>query len=71
MEQNREYIKIWLNNNTTLTNGIMSFPETIIEHQGEQIFELVTNLMGGKNSKLTELQPSEPKSTNIITPDII
>lgn len=49
MEYSKEHIKTWLNNNVVLSDNIMSFPETIVEHQGDQLFELLSNLQGGKN----------------------
>ena len=48
IEYTKESIKIWLNGNVLATN-IQSFPETISEHHGSEIFELLAFLAGGKN----------------------
>ncbi len=48
IEYTKESIKIWLNGNILSTN-IQSFPETIADQNGTQLFELLQFLAGGKN----------------------
>jgi hypothetical protein len=48
LEENCEFIKRWLSFNV-LTQGLQSFPATIIEHNGSEIFELISFLTGRAN----------------------
>lgn len=48
LEQNVEFLARWLNF-YVLPSSIESFPNSIIEHQGAEIFELITFLSGKTN----------------------
>jgi len=45
LESNLEFVTRWMNSNV-LTSNIQSFPTTIVEHNGHEIFELITFLTG-------------------------
>ena len=48
LDYSKDVLKTWLNQNV-LTQNIMQFPETIIEHQGQELFDLLSFVAGGKN----------------------
>lgn len=45
VENSKEFIKSWLNANI-LTQNIQSFPEGIVEHNGEQLYQILVFLCG-------------------------
>ena len=49
IDQSREAIKTWMNGNV-LQNNIPSFPESVVENNGAQIFELLAFIAGSKNT---------------------
>jgi hypothetical protein len=48
LDYSKDVLKTWLNSNV-LSQNIMAFPETIVEHHGTELFDLLQFLAGGKN----------------------
>ncbi|EGR28301.1 hypothetical protein IMG5_179020 [Ichthyophthirius multifiliis] len=62
MEFSKDVIKRWLNFNV-LTNNIQQFPESIIENNGEQLYDLLIFLAGQK-SPLIQTKVNIPTTCN-------
>lgn len=49
LESSKVSIKSWLNFNV-LSNSIHSFPDSIVDDSGDQLYELIAFLVGGKSA---------------------
>jgi hypothetical protein len=47
LESSKEQIKNWLNFNV-LSNNIQTFPESVVEDNGDQLYELLMFLVGNR-----------------------